>query len=117
VETIDAAYRALLWASAIFLSLLLCACLIQVIRGPRFTDRIVAINLICAKAVILIAVFSFLYSDSSLLDIAVVYSMISFLVVVVLSKCYTSLHQTSPYDLYAAAHEDEDPDCLSKRRL
>jgi len=114
VETIDAAYRALLWASAIFLSLLLCACLIRAIAGPRFTDRIVAINLVCAKAVILIVVLSYLRSDSSLLDIAVVYSMISFLVVVVLSKCYTSLHQISPYDLHAAQGAD-DPDCLSKK--
>jgi len=114
VETIDAAYRALLWASALFVSLLLCACLVRAILGPRFTDRIVAINLICAKAVILIAVLSYLRSDSSLLDIAVVYSMISFLVVVVLSKCYTSLHQVSPYDLHAVQGAD-DPDCLSEK--
>jgi len=99
MEAIDAAYRTLLWASVIFLSLLLCACLILAIRGPRFTDRIVAINLVCAKGIITITILSFLFSDSSLLDIAVVYSMISFLMVVVLSKCYTSLHHINPFDL------------------
>jgi len=99
METIDAAYRVLLWICTVFISLLLFACLILAIIGPRFTDRIVAINLICAKGIIMIAVFSYLQSDSSLLDIAVVYSMISFLVVVVLSKCYTTLHTINPFDL------------------
>ena len=106
METIDAAYRALLWGSAIFLSLLLFACLIRAMLGPRFTDRLVAINLICAKAIIIIAVISYMNSDSTLLDIALVYSMISFLVVVVLSKCYTSLHHTDPFELHPAPGDD-----------
>lgn len=100
METIDAAYRALLWGGIIFLSLLLGACLVFAIRGPRFTDRVVAINLICAKGIIMISIFSFIFSDSSLLDIAVVYSMISFLVVVVLSKCYSSLHHIDPFNMH-----------------
>ena len=114
MEAIDAAYRVLLSVSAIFLSLLLCACLVMAILGPRFTDRIVAINLICAKAIILIAVLSYKRSDSTLLDIAVVYSMISFLVVVVLSKCYTSLHLTSPFDAHFA-DAAEDSACQNKK--
>ena len=109
METIDAAYRVLLSVSAVFLSLLLCACLVLAILGPRFTDRIVAINLICAKAIILIAVLSYVRADSTLLDIALVYSMISFLVVVVLSKCYTSLHHTSPFDPHFADGGDDPP--------
>ena len=88
METIDAAYRTLLWISVIFLSLLLCGCLVRAIRGPRFTDRIVAINIICTKTIIIIAILSYLFSDSRLLDIATIYAMIAFLVVVVLSKCY-----------------------------
>jgi multicomponent Na+:H+ antiporter subunit F len=99
MEAIDSAYRMLLWISTVFLSLLLCACLVLAIIGPRFTDRIVAINLICAKGIIMISVLSYLRSDNGLLDIAVVYSMISFLVVVVLSKCYTTLHNINPFDL------------------
>ena len=100
METIDAAYRVLLWSSVIFLALLLGACLVFAVRGPRFTDRVVAINLICAKGIIMLSVFSYIFSDSGLLDIAVVYSMISFLVVVVLSKCYSSLHNIDPFDIH-----------------
>ena len=107
MDTIDAAYRALLLFSTIFLALLLFACIVQAIRGPRITDRIVAINLICAKAIIMIAVLSYLRSDAGLLDIAIVYSMISFLVVVVLSKCYTSLHQFDPFHLHFTPNTDD----------
>jgi multicomponent Na+:H+ antiporter subunit F len=99
VETIDTAYRVLLWGSVIFLCLLILAFLIQAVRGPRFTDRVISINLVCTKGIITIALLSYLRQDNSLLDIAVVYSMISFLFVVVLSKCYTSLHQIDPLDL------------------
>ena len=106
METIDSAYQVLLWVSAIFLSLLLCACLVRAILGPRFTDRVMAINLICSKTIIMIAVLSFLLADSSLLDIAIVYSMISFLMVVVLSKCYIMPHHANPADLHSVKEEN-----------
>ena len=86
----------LLWGSVAFLSLLLCGFLIRAIIGPRFTDRVVAINVICAKAIIIIGLFSYLLSDSGLLDIAIVYSMISFVAVVVLSKCFSVPPETKP---------------------
>ena len=88
METINSAYRMLLWISAVFLSLSICACIARGILGPRFTDRIISVNIICTKVIILIAVLSCLLRESSLLDIAVVYAMISFLAVVTLSKCY-----------------------------
>ena len=88
MEAIDNAYRLLVWGGVIFLSLLLCGFLVRAVIGPRFTDRVVAINVICAKAIILIVLLSYLDSDSGLLDIAIVYSMISFVAIVVLSKCF-----------------------------
>jgi len=71
METIDAAYRMLLWGSAIFLCLLMLGFLIQAVIGPRFTDRVISINLICTKGIIMIAVLSYLRNDFSLLDVAV----------------------------------------------
>jgi multicomponent Na+:H+ antiporter subunit F len=102
METIEAAYQILIWVCVIFLAVMLCACLVRAILGPRFTDRIVGINLVCAKGMIMITLLSYMYSDSSLLDIAVVYAMISFLMVVVLSKCYTELHTNNPFNLLKA---------------
>ena len=98
MAALDDAYQILLWVCVIFLSLFLCACLVRVILGPRFTDRIVAINIICTKTIIIIALLSYLFSYSELLDIAIVYSMIAFLVVVVLSKCYVVPHHAKPSD-------------------
>ena len=107
METIDAAYRALLWGAAVFLALLIFAFLIQAILGPRFTDRVVSINLICTKGIILIAVLSYLRRDWTLLDVAVVYSMISFLVVVILSKGYASLYYCDPFELHPTVKNNE----------
>ena len=99
MEMIDTAYDMLLLISAIVLSLLLCACLVRAILGPRFTDRIISINIICTKTIIMIAVLSCLFGDSNLLDIAIVYAMIAFLMVVVLSKCYIMPHHANPAEL------------------
>ena len=98
METVNNAYRILLWIGTIFLSLSICACIVRGILGPRFTDRIISVNIICTKVIILIAVLSYLLEESSLLDIAIVYAMISFLAVVVLSKCYVSPHRPNPTD-------------------
>jgi multicomponent Na+:H+ antiporter subunit F len=100
METIEAAYTVLLSASAVFLSLLLCACLVRAMLGPRFTDRVVSINVICTKTIIMIGILSCVFNNSSLLDIAIVYAMIAFLAVVVLSKCYIMPHHANPADMY-----------------
>jgi len=88
METIHSAYRMLLFGSAAILALFACVCLFRAILGPRFTDRIVAINVICTNVVMIISVLACLNRDMNYLDIAIVYAMISFLTVVVLSKCY-----------------------------
>jgi multicomponent Na+:H+ antiporter subunit F len=107
MEAIESAYRVLLSSSAVFLSLLLAACLIRAILGPRFTDRVVSINVICTKTIIMIGILSCLLDNSSLLDIAIVYAMIAFLAVVVLSKCYIMPHHANPVELYFAPMDGE----------
>ena len=99
MEAIDKAYSVLLWISIGLLSVFIFTCLVRAILGPRFTDRVVAINIICTKTIIIIAMLSCLLENSSLLDIAIVYSMIGFLAVVVLSKCYIMPHHANPVDL------------------
>ena len=99
MEAIDNAYSALLWISVTLLSVFVCVCLVRAILGPRFTDRIVAINVICTQTIIIIAILSFLLRESSLLDIAIVYAMIGFLSVVVLSKCYIMPYHVNPVNL------------------
>ena len=88
MELIYQIYNGLLAFGMIFLSITVCFCLLRAILGPRFTDRIVAINMIGIKAIILICMLAFYMGEDNLLDISVVYALISFLAVVVLSKVY-----------------------------
>jgi len=96
MEQIEHAYQMLLWGSVIFIGILTCICFWRAYLGPRFTDRVIAINIINTKLIIMIAVLSWLRRESSLLDISIVYAMVGFLAVVVLSKCYLPLHQVDP---------------------
>ena len=85
---LNTAYHYLFWGSLIVLSMTACACLFRAIIGPRFTDRIVSVNIISTKTIIIIAILSVVMGQEGLLDVAMVYALISFLAVVVLSKCY-----------------------------
>ena len=54
--------------------------------GPRFTDRIIAVNIVSTKVVVLISMLSLYIGKSYLVDICLVYAIISFLSVVVLAR-------------------------------
>lgn len=88
MELISQLYSGLLFFGMIFLAVTVCFCLLRAILGPRFTDRIIAINVIGIKTIILICVLAFYMEEDYLLDISFVYALISFLAVVVLSKVY-----------------------------
>ena len=77
---------ALLIFSMIFLSVTIFFCLVRAILGPRMTDRLVAVNLIGIKGIILILILGTYLYDSQFLDIALVYALLSFLTVVCLAK-------------------------------
>ncbi len=61
-------------------------CLIRAIRGPRFTDRIVAVNLIGSITIIIMTLLSVYFGEGFLVDISVVYALLSFIAVVVLAR-------------------------------
>ena len=82
------AYHIMLLAGIFTLSITIFASLFRAVLGPRFTDRVLSVNVIGTQAIAMIAILSFLLDEGSLVDIAVVYAMISFLAIVVLSKCY-----------------------------
>lgn len=67
-------------------------CLIRAIIGPRITDRIVAINMIGTMTIIIIALMSVLLEEGYLVDVAMLYAMLSFLAVVVLTKVYMGVY-------------------------
>ena len=76
----------LLTGSAIFLSATIFLCLMRSTLGPRFSDRIIAANIIGTKIIVLIAIVAMIIGENYLVDICLIYAVISFLSVVVLAR-------------------------------
>ncbi len=70
----------------IALTVIALVCLVRAILGPKFTDRIMAINMIGTKTLLMVCVLAVLLKESYLVDVAIVYALLSFLAVVILSK-------------------------------
>ena len=88
----ETAYTVLYVSTMIGFALCIFACLVRAIKGPRTMDRIMAINMIGTLAVIIIAILSLYLKESFLLDVNVIYAVLSFLAVVVLTKVYMGVH-------------------------
>lgn len=88
-----AAYETLAVVVISCLAILIVACLIRSVLGPRVTDRIVAVNSIGTMTIVIIAILSVLLEEAYLLDVCLIYAMISFVAVIVLSKIYTGVYR------------------------
>ena len=76
----------LLIGCAVFLSATIFLCLMRAALGPRFSDRVIAANIIGTKIILLIAVLSLIIGQSYLVDVCLIYAVINFLSVVVLAR-------------------------------
>lgn len=76
----------ILIGAAIFLSASIFICLMRATLGPRFSDRIIAANIVGTKIILLIAVLSLIIGESYLADVCLIYAIISFLSIVVLGR-------------------------------
>ena len=103
------AYAFLYNGTLIVIGVLLLFCLIRAIRGPRIADRVISINMMGTLIVITICVLAFLMNEGYLLDIAMIYTMLSF-AVVLLTKIYMGVYREKRRRREAAenqAKEDE----------
>lgn len=89
----DKAYSILYNGALIVIGVLLLFTLIRAIRGPRIADRIIAVNMMGTLVVITICVLAFLMHEGYLVDVAIVYTMLSFLAVVLLTKVYMGVYR------------------------
>ncbi len=80
------AYDTLFTGALIVIGVLLICCLVRAIRGPRSADRVIAVNMMGTMIVITICLLSFLMDEGYLVDIGMIYTMLSFLAVVLLTK-------------------------------
>ena len=68
------------------LGALLLGCLYRAIRGPKTADRLIAVNMSRTLTLITICVLAFTLKEGYLVDVAMIYAMLSFLAVVLLTK-------------------------------
>lgn len=86
--TISHAYDMLLTGALAVLGILLFLCLIRSILGPRIADRIVAVNMVGTMTITIIGVLALKMKEGYLADISLIYAMLSFLAVVLLTRVY-----------------------------
>lgn len=92
METLELAYEWLMAAVLVVLALLVIASMIRSVLGPRIADRIIAVNMTGTIVIMMIAVLSVYLEENYLVDVCLIYAMISFLGVVVLCKVYTGVY-------------------------
>lgn len=100
-------YNGFFLFSTAFLAVTIFFCFLRGVLGPRFTDRIAAVNMIGTKTIVLISVLAVLKEESYLVDICLIYALISFLSVAVLSKTYLAV--------YSKQSKEQENKCMGER--
>ena len=89
----EQAYSWLLTGALLLLGVCILLALIRAIRGPRTADHVLGINVVGSLATACIAVLAVLLRQSWLLDVALIYCMMSFLTVVILARAKIAAHR------------------------
>lgn len=76
----------------IILAVLIILCLVRAVIGPSVADRIVATNMTGTLVITSIAVLAIKMREGYLVDICLIYALISFLAVIVLTKVYMGVY-------------------------
>lgn len=92
MELIEQAYGVLLTGAVIVLAVLIIFSIIRSVLGPGIADRIIAVNMTGTMIIMVIAILSVFLNENYLVDVCLIYAMISFLGVVVLCKVYTGVY-------------------------
>lgn len=92
IAGLEAAYQGLFTAVLIILAVLVILCLVRAIIGPRIADRIVSVNMMGTMVIVIIAILTVMLGEGYLADICIIYAMISFLAVIVLTKVYMGVY-------------------------
>ena len=89
VPGLSQAYQIFFIVVLCILACMIILCLIRAIIGPRTADRIVATNMMGTIVMVIIAILAVQMREGYLVDICIIYALISFLAVIVLTKVYT----------------------------
>ena len=85
---VQEAYKILTTGALLVIAALLPVMLVRSVRGPGVTDRLLSINMIGTLVIAAIVLLSRLLGEAWLLDVALVYTMISLLSVLILARVF-----------------------------
>ena len=92
IQGLQEAYDIFFTAVLIVLAVLVILCLIRAIIGPKIADRIISVNMMGTMVIVTIAILALMLEEGYLVDICIIYAMISFLAVIVLTKVYMGVY-------------------------
>ncbi|MCM1088354.1 MAG: monovalent cation/H+ antiporter complex subunit F [Blautia sp.] len=93
IPGLEEAYHLFFVIVLVILAIMIILCLIRAIMGPKVADRIVATNMMGTIIMVIIAILAIMLEEGYLVDICIIYAMISFLAVVVLTKVYMGVYR------------------------
>ena len=67
-------------------TLVLLVCWVRAIQGPRYTDRLIALNMICTVVILMICLLSYWMNAFYMIDVAILYGLLNLLAIIVLSR-------------------------------
>jgi len=105
--TVDQAYRILYMIAAAVIGGLLVFVFLRTVLGPRIADRVVSVNLLGTLVTLLICILAYLMAEDYLVDISLIYTTLSFLAVVLLTKIYMGVYRQKRHQ---EQKEKEDAD-------
>ena len=68
-------------------------CMLRALKGPRVTDRVVAMNVIGTIIVLMICLLTYFLKEDFLIDVAILYALLNLLIVVILCRLATVRHK------------------------
>ena len=77
----------------VILCLLLFCCLLRAFKGPTVADRLVSVNMMGTMVMVIIGILTIMMNEGYLADIALIYAMLSFLAVILLTKVMIGIHK------------------------
>ena len=89
----DRVYETLMIIAMAVLGVCLFVCLFRAFRGPTPADRVIAVNMTGTIVITMILFLSLLLKEGYLVDIALIYAMLSFLAVVLLCRISIGVHR------------------------
>lgn len=68
-------------------------CMVRAMKGPRITDRVVAMNVMGTIIVLMVCLLTYFLEEAFLIDVAILYALLNLLIVVILCRVATVRHQ------------------------